>query len=94
MADVTVGGNMDIRYMKTGVTIYLPCLIEGCGLAIGDFHYAQGDGEVSGTAIEMDADITVTTRVIRDGQDLPSRRLQSSRFRARLTIQAASAANG
>lgn len=64
------GGNMDIRYMKTGVTIYLPCLIEGCGLAIGDFHYAQGDGEVSGTAIEMDADITVTTRVIKDGQDL------------------------
>jgi formamidase len=64
------GGNMDIRYMRTGVTIYLPCLIDGCGLAIGDFHYAQGDGEVSGTAIEMDADITVTTRVIKDGQDL------------------------
>ena len=64
------GGNMDIRYMQTGVTIYLPCFIEGCGLAIGDFHYAQGDGEVSGTAIEMDADITVTTRVIEDGQNL------------------------
>ena len=64
------GGNMDIRYMQEGVTIYLPCLVEGCGLAIGDFHYAQGDGEVSGTAIEMDADITVTTRVIKDGQDL------------------------
>lgn len=64
------GGNMDIRYMRTGVTIYLPCLIDGCGLAIGDFHYAQGDGEVSGTAIEMDADITVTTRVIKDGPNL------------------------
>ena len=64
------GGNMDIRYMKEGVTIYLPCLIDGCGLAIGDFHYAQGDGEVSGTAIEMDADITVTTQVIKDGQSL------------------------
>ncbi len=64
------GGNMDIRYLKTGVTIYLPCHIDGCGLAIGDFHYAQGDGEVSGTAIEMDADITVTTKVIKDGQNL------------------------
>ena len=64
------GGNMDIRYMKEGVTIYLPCFIDGCGLAIGDFHYAQGDGEVSGTAIEMDADITVTTQVIKDGQNL------------------------
>jgi formamidase len=52
------GGNMDIRYMREGVTVYLPCFIDGCGLAIGDFHYAQGDGEVSGTAIEMDADIT------------------------------------
>ncbi len=64
------GGNMDIRYLKKGVTVYLPCYIDGCGLAIGDFHYAQGDGEVSGTAIEMDADITVTTRIVRDGRDM------------------------
>lgn len=64
------GGNMDIRYHGVGVTIYLPCYIEGCGLAIGDVHFAQGDGEVSGTAIEMDADVTVTTRVIEDGPDL------------------------
>jgi len=64
------GGNMDIRYTKVGSTVYLPCQIDGCGLAIGDFHYAQGDGEVSGTAIEMDADITVTTRILKDGPDL------------------------
>jgi formamidase len=64
------GGNMDIRYMQAGVTIYLPCYIDGCGLAIGDVHYAQGDGEVSGTAIEMSADVWVTTRVRRDGPDL------------------------
>jgi len=64
------GGNMDIRYIREGATVYLPCNIEGCGLAIGDFHYAQGDGEVSGTAIEMDANITVTTRIVRDGRSL------------------------
>lgn len=64
------GGNMDIRYLRQGATVYLPCNVEGCGLAIGDFHYAQGDGEVSGTAIEMDATITVTTRIVRDGPDL------------------------
>ncbi len=64
------GGNMDIRYIRQGATVYLPCNVEGCGLAIGDFHYAQGDGEVSGTAIEMDADIAVTTRIVRDGRDL------------------------
>jgi formamidase len=64
------GGNMDIRYMQAGVTIYLPCYIDGCGLAIGDLHYAQGDGEVSGTAIEMSADVWVTTAVLKDGPNL------------------------
>jgi len=61
------GGNLDIRYLGTGATLYLPCYQDGCGLAIGDVHYAQGDGEVSGTAIEMDALVTVTTRVMKAG---------------------------
>jgi len=64
------GGNMDIRYLQAGVTVYLPCFIEGCGLAIGDLHYAQGDGEVAGTAIEMDGSITVTTRIVDNPPDL------------------------
>jgi formamidase len=64
------GGNMDIRYITTGTTVYLPCLIDGCGLAVGDFHYAQGDGEVSGTAIEMGGRLTVTTRIAEDPPDL------------------------
>lgn len=64
------GGNLDIRYLQVGVTVYLPCYVDGCGLAIGDPHFAQGDGEVSGTAIEMDADFTVTTRLITDGPAL------------------------
>ena len=64
------GGNLDIRYLQVGVTLYLPCYVDGCGLAIGDPHFAQGDGEVSGTAIEMDAEFTVTTRLIKDGPAL------------------------
>ncbi len=64
------GGNMDIRYITTGTTVYLPCYIDGCGLAVGDFHYAQGDGEVSGTAIEMGGRMTVTTRIVDDPPDL------------------------
>lgn len=59
------GGNIDSRYLGVGATIILPCLVDGCGLAIGDVHYAQGDGEVSGTAIEMDAEVTVRTRIIK-----------------------------
>jgi len=64
------GGNMDIRYITTGTTVYLPCLIDGCGLAVGDFHYAQGDGEVAGTAIEMGGTLTVTTRITDNPPDL------------------------
>ncbi|HSR67468.1 MAG TPA: acetamidase/formamidase family protein [Acidobacteriota bacterium] len=64
------GGNVDIRYLRPGVTVYLPCYIDGCGLAVGDLHFAQGDGEVSGTAIEMDAAVTLTTEIVRDGPNL------------------------
>jgi formamidase len=61
---------MDIRYITTGTTVYLPCFIDGCGLAVGDFHYAQGDGEVAGTAIEMGGSLTVTARVAENPPDL------------------------
>ena len=64
------GGNMDIRYLGVGVTIFMPCYVEGCGLGVGDLHFAQGDGEVAGTAIEMDADVTLTTELIEDGPAL------------------------
>lgn len=46
------GGNMDNRYMKVGTTVYFPVQVEGALFSIGDAHAAQGDGEVSGTAIE------------------------------------------
>jgi formamidase len=59
------GGNMDVQQMQIGTTLLLPCFIDGCGLFVGDVHYAQGDGEVSGTAIEMGATVTVTTEVLK-----------------------------
>lgn len=61
------GGNMDVQQMQVGTTLLLPCFVDGCGLFVGDVHYAQGDGEVSGTAIEMGAVVTVRTE-IRKGQ--------------------------
>lgn len=57
------GGNMDIKQMQVGTTLLLPCYVDGCGLFVGDVHYAQGDGEVSGTAIEMGATVTVRTEI-------------------------------
>ncbi|HEU0204401.1 MAG TPA: acetamidase/formamidase family protein [Burkholderiaceae bacterium] len=57
------GGNMDVKQMQVGTTLLLPCFVDGCLLSIGDVHFAQGDGEVSGTAIEMDAHVTVKVDV-------------------------------
>ncbi|MBM3516933.1 MAG: acetamidase/formamidase family protein [Alphaproteobacteria bacterium] len=61
------GGNMDIKEMQVGTTILFPVLVEGAGLWTGDVHFAQGDGEVTGTAIEMDATVTVQCEVIKGG---------------------------
>jgi formamidase len=63
------GGNMDVQQMQIGTTLLLPCFIDGCGLFVGDVHYAQGDGEVSGTAIEMGAVVTLRTEVIKGRAD-------------------------
>ncbi len=63
------GGNMDVKGMVHGTRLLFPCYVPGCLLSIGDVHYAQGDGEVSGTAIEMNAVITVRV-ALRKGQAL------------------------
>src|SRR5687767_3800581 len=61
------GGNMDVKQMQVGTTLLLPCFVDGCGLFVGDVHFAQGDGEVSGTAIEMGARVTVRVDVRKGG---------------------------
>jgi formamidase len=48
-----VGGNVDIRHLTAGSSLYLPVSTPGALLSVGDAHFAQGDGEVCGTAIEM-----------------------------------------
>ena len=45
-------GNLDLKELVAGSTLYLPVHVPGALLSIGDGHAAQGDGEVSGTAIE------------------------------------------
>lgn len=66
------GGNMDIKEMQIGTTILFPVFIDGAGLWCGDVHYAQGDGEVCGTAVEMAARVTVKCEVRKNiGRTLP-----------------------
>src|SRR5690242_17114302 len=54
-----VGGNMDVRQLTAGSTLYLPIEVDGALFSAGDAHAAQGDGEVCITAIEMDSTTTV-----------------------------------
>lgn len=49
------GGNVDIRHLVTGTTVHLPVFQPRALFSVGDAHFAQGDGEVCGTAIEMGA---------------------------------------
>jgi acetamidase/formamidase len=47
------GGNMDLKVLTRGATLYLPVFQEGAQFFTGDGHGLQGDGEVNGTAIEI-----------------------------------------
>ncbi|MBB4285193.1 acetamidase/formamidase family protein [Roseospira goensis] len=58
-----VGGNMDIRDLAAGTTLWLPVEVAGALFSIGDTHAAQGDGEVCGTAIESPMNVVVTLEV-------------------------------
>jgi len=50
-----VGGNLDIKQLTAGTTLLIPVSAPGALFSVGDAHFAQGDGEVCGTAIEMAA---------------------------------------
>ena len=78
------GGNMDVKQMVAGTKILFPCYVDGCLLSIGDVHYAQGDGEVSGTAIEIPSITTVRTQIIRGGMS----RIKSVEFKGTDQIKA------
>ena len=60
-----VGGNLDIRDLNAGVTLYLPVEVKGALFSVGDTHAAQGDGEVCGTAIESPMDVVLTLDVVK-----------------------------
>ena len=60
------GGNMDFPDVGPGAKVYLPSKVPGGLLYIGDAHAAQGDAEISGTAIEMPAEITIKIDLVKD----------------------------
>ena len=54
-----VGGNMDIRDICAGTTLYLPVEVAGGLFSVGDTHATQGDGEVCGTALESPINVAL-----------------------------------
>jgi acetamidase/formamidase len=51
------GGNMDVRELSAGATLYLPVMNAGALFSAGDAHAAQGDGEVCINGMECPADV-------------------------------------
>lgn len=68
------GGNLDVRDVCPGHTVYLPVYADGAKLYAGDAHACQGDGEFCGTALEMAAEVTLRCRV------LPQKRMEGPRI--------------
>lgn len=62
-----MGGNMDIRQLVAGSVLYLPVDVPGALFSTGDAHFAQGDGESCGTAIETSATLVARFELLKGG---------------------------
>jgi formamidase len=72
------GGNFDVKQLTKGAKLLLPVAVEGALFSVGDGHFAQGDGEVCVTAVEMGATVAVRFRVLKGAA--ASRHLRAPRF--------------
>ncbi len=58
------GSNIDINAITVGARVHLPVHVPGALLAIGDVHASMGDGEVSGTGVEIAGEVTVRVDLV------------------------------
>src|SRR6516164_4743222 len=72
------GGNFDVKQLTKGSKLLLPVAVEGGLFSTGDGHFAQGDGEVCVTAVEMGATASVRFRVLKG--TAANRALRGPRF--------------
>jgi Predicted acetamidase/formamidase len=73
------GGNMDYNGIQEGTTLYLPVFQIGALLFIGDGHAAEGDGELTGDALETSMEVEFTVNLI-SGNPLPGPRAENSEY--------------
>lgn len=74
------GGNMDFSQLGEGATVYLPVLHPGALLFLGDGHAAQGDGELTGDALETSMEFSVTVDLVKN-KAVPQPRAENAQFR-------------
>jgi amidase len=75
----TFGGNMDYNQIREGTTLYLPVSAPGALLFIGDGHAAEGDGELTGDALETSMDVEFVVDLIK-GQSTSGPRFENEEF--------------
>jgi amidase len=79
------GGNMDYNQLREGTTIYLPVYAPGALLFIGDGHAAQGDGELTGDALETSMNVEFTVSLIK-GEAMGGPRAENDEYLMSLGI--------
>lgn len=57
------GGNMDLRELREGATLYLPVQVPGALLSLGDFHAAMGTAELTSVSLEANGQATIRVSV-------------------------------
>ena len=73
------GGNIDNWRIGAGATMYYPVQVDGALFSIGDPHISQGDGELSGTAIEASLNVLFQV-VVRKDFTVPSPLLETPNY--------------
>ena len=63
------GGNMDCPEVRAGNTVFLGVNVPGALFSFGDGHYAMGDGEIMGAAIEGAMNVEVYVELIKKTRD-------------------------
>jgi acetamidase/formamidase len=73
------GGNMDNPEVRAGNTVYLGVQVPGALLSFGDGHYAMGEGEIIGTAVEGAMNVELTVELVKN-RFTPWPRIENGEF--------------
>ncbi|MFI5120384.1 MAG: acetamidase/formamidase family protein [Thermoanaerobaculia bacterium] len=73
----TFGGNMDCPEVRAGNTVYLGVNVPGGLLSFGDGHYAMGEGEIMGAAVEGAMDVELVVDLVK-GKPTPVPRIENA----------------